>query len=281
MRRLAPLLLGLVIAACSSSATDVDGANPSPPDTRVFDECVDFATRLCRDSQSCCQRAHGGFSLEGCVASFERDVCQPGADAVMAGRATFDESAVDECLAAHAEAHAVCVPTWKQTIALRKRIYAACRVIDGSSEPGRGCSIAATCRRPAGNATVECIKNVCQKIEILEQGAECPFPSGSVSVCDDGLTCDAPGLGATGHCIAAPATGDTCDSSALESTECGLGSYCDAETAACKLAENLGGSGCAQSTECVSFECDRIDDTCAAAPAVLSRETCLGRPPAP
>jgi hypothetical protein len=252
-----------------------------PLDTSVFDDCVDFSTRLCADSEACCQRAHGGFELDACVASFKREVCRPGADAVMAGRATFDESAVDECLAAHAEAHAVCVPTWKQTIALRKRIYSACRVIDGTSELGRGCSISSTCKHPDGNATVECIKNVCQKIEVLEQGAPCPFPSGSVSVCDDGLSCDAPGLGTTGHCVKAPATGDACDPSTLESTECGLGSYCDVEAASCKLAENLGGTGCLQSTECVSFECDRIGNSCAPAPAVLSRATCLGALPEP
>jgi hypothetical protein len=283
MRRLLPLVLALGVAACSSTPTDdVKGAPPgSGADTSVFDACVAFATELCADAEGCCTDSYGGFDQDGCVTTFKRDVCRPGADAVNAGKAVFDEDAVPGCLVAQAEAHRVCVPTWRQTLELRKKIYAACRVIDGKSPPGSGCSIAATCRRPEGNATVECIKNVCTVIEVLAEGAACPFPSGSVSVCDEGLTCDAPGLGSSGHCVPAPATGTACDSNVLESTACGLGSYCDTASAECRLASNLGGSGCAQSTECVSFECDRMASTCAPAPAVLSRDTCLGAPQQP
>lgn len=281
MRSLRTLFHAFAVAACSSTPVNDDGGDPAPLDTSVYDGCVDFASRLCADSEGCCRQAYDDFDLDGCVATFKRDVCRPGADAVMAGRATYDADAVDACLAAHAEAHAVCVPSWKQTIALRQRIYADCRVIDGKTPAGGGCSIAATCKHPDGNATVDCIKNVCQTIELLGEGAECPFPSGSVSVCDDGLTCDAPGLGSTGHCVKAPAEGDACDASSLESTACGLGSYCDASSQTCKVAENRGGPSCTQSTECVSFDCDRLAHECAPAPAVLSRETCVGPSPAP
>jgi hypothetical protein len=282
MRSLQVVAFALALGACSSAPTnDAPSTDPTPPDTSVYDHCVEFATRLCTDSEACCQTAYGGFDLDGCVTSFKRDVCRPGADAVTAGRATFNEDNVDECLAARAEANAVCVPTWQQALALRKRIYASCRVIDGLSPPGRGCSISATCKHPEGNATVECVKNVCQEIAILAEGDECPFPSGSVSVCDDGLTCDAPGLGSTGHCLRAPASGDACDGSTLESTSCGLGSYCDTETETCKLADNRGGPSCQQGTECVSFDCDRLAGECAPAPAVVSRDRCLGAPEAP
>lgn len=277
MVRFAPGALWLLSLACSSEAT----RQPPRPgaDTTVFDSCVAFAERLCADAQSCCEEQHGGFSLDGCVETFRRDVCRPGADAVTAGRATFDAGAVEACLEAHAAAHAVCVPTWAETLELRKEIYAACRVIDGLTEPGGGCSIAATCKRPDGFGTAECVKNVCRVVEILPQGAPCPFPSGSVSVCDQGLTCDAPGLGSEGVCVEATATGEACDASQLESTACGLGSYCDGATAICAVAVNRGGDGCAQSTECVSFDCDRLAGECAKAPAVVDRETCLGQAP--
>jgi hypothetical protein len=282
MRSLAPIFASLFLAACSSAAVDDGGmTEPPEPEVSVFDECVDFATKLCADAEGCCTSTYDGFSLDGCVDSFKREVCRPGADAVAANRAVFDEDAVEGCLVAQAEAHRVCVPTWKQTLELRKKIYAACRVIDGKSPPGAGCSVAATCKRPPGAASVECIKNVCTVVEILAEGAECPFPSGSVPVCDEGLTCDAPGLGALGHCVRTPQTGDVCDPTALESIECGLGSYCDPESAVCKIAENFGGPSCSQSTECVSFDCDRIADSCAPAPAVLSRNTCLGAPAQP
>jgi hypothetical protein len=274
-------VVGCLAAACASSPDDARQPAPTGPDTTVYDACVDFASRLCADAQSCCQQQYGGFDQDGCLATFKRDVCRPGADAVTAQRALFNEGAIEDCLAAHAAAHAVCVPTWAQTLELRKEIYVACRVIDGLTEPGGGCSVSATCKRPDGVATAECVKNVCQVNEILTEGATCPFPSGSVPVCDAGLACDAPGLGTEGVCVKALASGESCDASALEGTECGLGSYCDAETASCTLATNKGGSGCSQSTACVSFECDRIKGECAPAPAVVSRDACLGPPLAP
>jgi hypothetical protein len=282
MLRSASCVLLLLLSACSAEASNDDApSEPSAPDTTVYDSCVDFASRLCADAQSCCEQQYGGFDPDGCLTTFKRDVCRPGADAVTAKRALFNQGAIEACLAAQAAAHAVCVPTWAQTLELRKEIYVACRVIDGLTEPGRGCSVSATCKRPDGLATAECIKNVCQVSEILAEGAPCPFPSGSVPVCDAGLSCDAPGLGTEGVCVKAVASGASCDASALEGTECGLGSYCDPDTAQCAVATNKGGDGCSQSTECVSFECDRIKDQCAPAPAVLSRDTCLGPPLAP
>ncbi len=280
MRSLRALLLALSVGACSSSPTTnkPKTSQPSGPDTSVYDSCVDFAARLCADAQGCCEQQYGGFDQEGCLATFKREVCRPGADAVTAKHAVFNASSIEDCLAAHAAAHAVCVPTWAQTLELRKEIYVACRVIDGLTEPGRGCSVSATCKRPDGVATAECIKNVCQVNEVLAEGAACPFPSGSVPVCDEGLACDAPGLGSEGTCVKAVAAGASCDASTLEGTDCGLGSYCDPEAARCVLATNPGGAGCSQSNECVSFECDRIKNECAPAPAVVSRETCLGPP---
>jgi hypothetical protein len=282
MRSFLPLLLALGAAACSSASVD-DGEPPAPssPDTSVFDACVEFATQLCADAEGCCQQAYGDFSQEGCVATFKREVCRPGADAVAADKATFDEGAITGCLAAHADAHAVCIPTWKQALELRKRIYAECRVIDGSTEPGRGCAIDATCKRPEGIATAECVKNVCKVIEILPLGAVCPFPSGAVSVCDEGLACDAPGLDTEGRCVAAIESGGACDNTTLEGTDCGLGNYCDPEQGVCKTTENFGGSGCSQGNECVSFSCNRLANECAPAPAVVSRDTCLGQQPSP
>lgn len=277
MLRSVSCALLLLLTACSSEASDAQQPGPTP-DTTVLDSCLDFAARLCADAQGCCEQAYGGFDGDGCVATFRRDVCKPGSEAVKAKRATFNESSIEACLAAHAAAHAVCVPTWAQTLELRKEIYSACRVIDGLTEPGRGCSVSSTCQRPEGVATAECIKSVCQVIEILPEGATCPFPSGSVPVCDAGLACSAQGLGAEGTCVKAVETGGNCDASTLEGTDCGLGSYCDPQTAKCTVATNAGGAGCSQSNECVSFECDRMESQCAPAPAVVSRDTCLGSP---
>lgn len=286
MRRLLGLcwlLSAFVMGGCSSGTDEGTNSEPPPttPEVDVYEHCVDFATKLCADAKDCCTQAYGDFNPDGCLAVFKRDVCRPGADAVEAGRATFDESAVDDCLAAHAQQHAICIPSWQQTLELRKAIYQACRVINGTTEAGGGCAIAATCKNPAGVATSACVKNVCRTIEILPEGAACPFPAGSVSVCDDGLTCDAPGLETMGHCVKVIPLGETCNGGMLEGIECGLGNYCDAATSQCMPTENRGGTGCSQSTECVSFNCDRGAKECAPAPAVVSRETCLGPPEQP
>jgi hypothetical protein len=280
MRRGRSSLLLLLALGCSSSTTDPE-PDETAPDTTVYDSCVAFAERLCESAQGCCEQAYGAYDAAGCLATFRRDVCRPGADAVAAGRATFDANAIENCLAAHAEAHAICKPTWSQTLELRRQIYADCRVIDGKTKPGLSCSVAATCKHPDGAATADCIKNVCTVIELLPEGAECPFPTGPVSVCDAGLTCDAPGLGGSGHCVPAVPTNQACDGSVLEGIDCGLGSYCDPEASVCKSAENRGGEGCRQSTECVSFDCDRSRHECADAPAVVARDTCLGPETAP
>jgi hypothetical protein len=111
--RLRWLFAAALHVACGGSAGDEGHPlEPSTPDTSVFDSCMEFASRLCADTQGCCEQVYGGFDQQACLASFERDVCKPGADAVRAKRATFDESSIEPCLAAHAAAHAVCVPTW-------------------------------------------------------------------------------------------------------------------------------------------------------------------------
>jgi hypothetical protein len=280
MLRFWSLVVTLSLGACSAAD---EGTKPptATPDTSVFDNCVAFATELCADAEGCCRTAYGDFSAEGCLETFKRTVCHPGADAVTAGKATFDEGAVAGCLEAHADAHAICTPTWQQTLELRKKIDGACRVLCGTTEPGGRCGSAAHCKAPEGAVSADCVKNVCTLIEILPEGVECPFPSGSVSVCDDGLACDAKGLGATGHCVPAVAMDATCDASVLEGSDCGLGRFCDPETERCRLATNMGGPGCSQSNECVSFDCDRLAGECAPAPAVLSRATCLGASSSP
>lgn len=270
------LTLGACVLGCAGSPSHAGaGPDPLPSDTSVFDACVDFASQLCADAEGCCRQAYDAFDQPGCVDDFKRQVCRPGADAVTAGRAVFDASAIEDCLRAHAEAHAVCLPSWSETLELRKRIYTACHIIDGLTQLGGGCSIAATCERPAGIATVDCVKNVCVSIAILPEAAPCPFPSGAVSVCDDGLACDA-ARGELGECVRAIPTGGACDGSRLESTECGLGSYCEPSSSTCLLSTNMGGRGCDQSNECVSFECDRLADECSPAPAVVSRQSCVG-----
>ena len=234
--------------------------------------CTEFATRLCESSRACCTQAYAAYDAEHCLASVLADVCRPGADAVAAGFAVYDEAAVEPCLAAHAAANAICVPTWSQNLQIRSSLWSACKVLRGTSEAGKGCSTDVTCAEPDGAKTAVCSAGTCRVLELLREGDECPFQNGAVSTCDAGLYCtttmDTPGV-----CSPQAAIGSAC-SGVLGDAACGFGNYCDSVDKTCKKTVNLGGPSCKQGLECVSFDCDRNTEICAPAPAVVSRAQC-------
>ena len=236
--------------------------------------CTDFAARLCADSAACCNRAYGAFDALGCAETLRVEVCRPGADAVAAGFAVYDESSVEPCLAAHASANAVCTPNWDQNLSIRKSLWSSCKVLRGTTEAGKGCTTDVTCAEPDGEKTAVCLGGACRVLEVLAEGQACPFQSGAVSTCDAGLFCTTT-LDAPGVCAPAIATGTACNGE-LADPSCGFGNYCDSAEKTCKKTVNLGGPSCKQGLECVSFDCDRTTEICAPAPAIVSRDQCLG-----
>jgi hypothetical protein len=204
-------------------------------------------------------------------------VCTPSAQLVAAGVATYDASAEEACLAAHQHAYDVCVADWDTTMALRREFWAACRVIDGKVLEGHGCDNDARCALPpvGEEATSACVHGVCSKIAILQEGDECPYPNGDVSICDLGLYCTAVDPGTTGTCVPATPIGAECAPEFLN-VECGLGAYCDLTDGICMKATNLGGPSCTQETECVSFSCDRVAQTCR--PPISTAASLCGAP---
>lgn len=264
---------------CSSSSelpqagSGTGGSGPSQRD-QVLASCEGFAERLCAASEACCNRAYGTYSADGCKAQFTADVCEPAADAVANGFATYDEDAVEPCLAAHAQANEICIPDWDQILGVRKAIWSACKVVRGTADAGKSCTASVTCAEPEGEKTANCVAGVCRVLEILPKAASCTFQSGSVSTCDSGLYCTAT-QEEDGVCQPVIALGAPC-SGILGDSSCGFGNYCDTDEKICKHTVNLGGPSCKQGFECVSFDCDRTTSTCAAAPAVVSSEQCSG-----
>ena len=279
--RLKAIIAVVFTIGCSSDpdpeqTASAGGSGPMQVGQDVRMRCLDFARRLCESAENCCRSSYGGFDLDGCIAELDSDVCRPGGDTVQAGLAEYDDTAEDACLAAHAEAHAVCVPDFMQTIELRKQIFSSCKVLRGFGPPGQGCTTRITCEQPDGPVSADCVRGQCSLIEVLPQDATCPYPDGEVSVCDNGLYCTAAGRGESGIC--APATGlaEVCDSAMLGNQECGLGNYCDLVDSTCKPATNFGGPSCSQGTECVSLLCDRVAGECNLPPAVVAESLCLG-----
>lgn len=228
---------------------------------QVLSECTDFGSRLCAAAAPCCSQASPLFDQDECIATYVEKVCTPSAQLVAAGLATYDASSADACLAAHQSSYDTCVADWEETVAIRRELWASCRVINGTTADGQGCDNDARCALPDGDATAACVEGVCRKIELLAAGAACPFPNGDVSTCDLGLYCTATNPGETGTCVAATPEGAMCDPTFLN-MECGLGSYCDLDAGVCKKATNAGGPSCTQDTECLSFICDRVTQTC-------------------
>ncbi len=257
-----------VVTACGSDKPAPTRAAQTGTQADVLDQvladCTDFGTRLCAAAAPCCTQASSTpFDEDSCVATYVEQVCTPSAQLVAAGLATYDASSADACLAAHQSAYDTCIADWEQTVAIRRELWASCRAIDGVTAEGQGCDDDARCALPDGDATAACVQGVCRTIELLPEGAACPFPNGDVSTCDLGLYCTATSADEVGTCVPATPEGAMCDPTFLN-MECGLGSYCDLTDAVCKKATNLGGQSCTQDTECISFVCDRVTQTCRA-----------------
>ena len=237
-------------------------AEPNPAVREVLERCSDFAARICASAAECCESTTGPFSAERCATSFITDSCVSASQVVGAGQAEYDPDAEEPCLAAWARAHTTCVADWEEILSIRRDVWAACKIVRGFDEVGRGCSTSSTCRQPDGPATARCLPHpttgdpTCQVLEILEEGAECRFPDGDVSVCDVGLYCTTTQLDVLGTCASATPEGQACDTSVSQNSECGLGSYCDLDDGLCHRATNFGGPSCTQGSECVSFRCD-------------------------
>jgi hypothetical protein len=260
-------LVVLSLSACGAdegTRTDPDPASPADERTRVLELCAAFAEAMCTSAESCCT-SHGAFSAEGCASEFVSNVCQPAANLAAEGLATYDESAEAACLEAHRNSHRACTADWEEILELRRDVWSKCKVVQGTSEPGRGCSVSAQCVSPPGEATARCVQNVCRVLELLPEGAECPYPNGDVSVCDTGLYCTSTERDLVGTCVPVTAEGAACEPIALN-PECGLGSYCGLDDARCHRATDYGGGSCAQDLECVSFLCEDVTGTCAEAP---------------
>jgi hypothetical protein len=256
--------VALALACGSDPATPKAGQHGTSNDVlgQVEMECTDYARRLCQSAAACCNRVTT-FVEDDCVDYYVAQVCVPSAQLVAAGLATYDATSADDCLAAQQRSFDICLATWDQEVAIRLDLWASCHVIDGNVLEGGGCDNDARCAAPPEGVvgTSICRDHHCAIISLLEEGDPCPFPDGNVSTCNLGLYCTAPGAGEMGTCVPSPGEGEACEPK-VQSLECGLGSYCDLTEAVCKKATNMGGPTCNQGTECASFVCDRLLQTC-------------------
>jgi hypothetical protein len=260
----AAVALGSV--SCDGEEAPPKGASPPDEDAKVVaarERCAGFAARMCESAAPCCEQTTGAIVVEDCTNDMVTEFCGNAVQLVAAGVATYNADSEDACLAAWSRAHAICDPDWDEFLEINRDVWAACKIVVGTFQPGQNCTSSSQCAQPAGPSAAHCVQHpvtkmrVCQVVEILGEGAECPFPSGDVSLCDVGLYCTAPDLGETGVCQAVVPEGEPCDPNVAKNSECGLGNYCGRDDAVCHHAVNFGGPSCEQDAECVSFVCDR------------------------
>jgi hypothetical protein len=289
LRTLCLLMLGTTAFACATEEKEPLGASPDEPDPivrEVIERCSDFAARLCASAADCCESSRGAFSAERCASSFIAEFCDSAGQVVGEGVATYHPDVEQDCLEAWGRAHDTCVADWEEIVAIRRDVWSACKMVRGTVEAGRGCSTSSACAQPDGPKTARCLPDpltrspTCQVLEILEEGAECRYPLGDVSVCDVGLYCTTTERDVLGACAPIVPEGQGCDASVPLNPECGLGSYCGLDDAVCHRAINFGGPSCAQSTECVSFTCtmSSVGGTCTEALSTAADLCARGAP---
>ena len=84
-------------------------------------------------------------AIDASVDAIAADLCVTAAQLVAAGRAEYDASAEEGCLAAHQRSHDACVPDWDEIVASRREVWSACRVVKGTVRPGGSCTSASMC----------------------------------------------------------------------------------------------------------------------------------------
>ncbi len=277
-RTLCSIVALLFILGCSDDKEPAGGKADEVDErvSEVLDRCSDFALRLCSSAADCCESTTGPFSPEACASSFIHDFCVPASQVVGADRATYHPEAEEACLAAWRRAHETCTVDWEEIVSIRRDVWAACKMIRGTTPVGGGCATASTCEQPDGPATARCVPDpvvldttTCQVLEILGEGATCPYPDGEVSVCDVGLYCTTTERDMLGTCETAVPEGGACDSAVPLNPVCGLGNYCGPDDV-CHRATNFGGPSCMLSGECVSFTCEMTSRTCSEAPSTAA-----------
>src|ERR1051325_3463211 len=139
--RFTAVLSCALLAACGSDPApnkSTQAGSSGEVLDEVLDACTAFAQRLCESAAPCCEQS-APFVEDDCVSSFVEDVCTPSAQLVASELATYDASAEDDCLAAHARTNQTCVAAWEETVAIRRDIWASCHVVNGKVSEGHTC----------------------------------------------------------------------------------------------------------------------------------------------
>ncbi len=230
---------------------------------RVRREALRERERLLRHSRP-------GSTVEACVQGMMSETCRPAADAVAAGFATYHRRQKPRASRYTRSPRDLCRGLGR-TPRAQARDLGRLQGDSGDSPRPRLHDRSDLRGAGEGNGAARCVAGTCRVVEILSEGAECPYPNGDVSVCDAGLYCTTTERDRTGTCEPVVATGEDCRSGQPESGVWTRELLRSRRRGNGARRRELRGPSCAwQGTECVSFQCDAITEECEEPPATVA-----------
>ncbi|MBI2395400.1 MAG: hypothetical protein HYV09_37870 [Deltaproteobacteria bacterium] len=240
-------------AVADSGATDV---SPGDTATEVASDAAVLPTeeRTCKRlvdamcgaaSEACCRTLGIAWAAGGCREAATA-YCSTRIDAVTLGRATYDDSKLEDC----ARSWTSMITTCQQEFVPYVKASAICaQLFNGTKEPGAACASSVECNAPVGSvAYCDQTAKRCRTSTVVPEGAQCNFTGSRLRYCEDGFYCDL--TGATSACRKELAPGAACSSSNY--IACGYSSTCVDDKCATGLG---GGEPCTESRECSSWTC--------------------------
>lgn len=262
-------LLLLVAVGCAgkvttapSEATDTGTADTSP--SEVADDvapeaasetgvlpteartCKALADAMCGPAtEACCKTLSIPYAGGGCREA-AMAYCNARIDAVTLGRATYDDSKLEECAKSWSSSIATCQ---MEFVPYLRASQPCAQLFNGTKAPGSTCTSAAECNAPTGSvAYCDATTKRCRASSLSPEGGPCNFTGSTLRYCEDGFYCDL--TGATSACKKELAPGAECTSTNY--IACGYSHTCVDG----KCGDGLpAGAACAADHECSSWAC--------------------------
>jgi len=234
---------GTVAVDSGTSEVGSDTGTLPPTEERT---CKRLADAMCgAATESCCKTLAIPYAGGGCREA-AMAYCTARIDAVTLGRATYDDSKLEECAKSWTAQIAKCQ---QEFIPYLESSLACAQLFNGTKAPGSACTSAVECNSPPGSvAYCDQAAKKCRVSMLAVEGGPCNFTGSTLRYCPDGFYCDL--TGATSACRKELAPGADCTSSNY--IACGYSHTCVAGKCADGLA---GGETCADNAECSSWTC--------------------------
>lgn len=235
----------------------VDAPAPTP------ETCTRFVGGVCSDAtKACCAKAGFEYNASACTGGLDY-YCNALVDQVTLGKATYDATQLDACVAGWKANTTACLVGW---ITSAKNLQPCDLLFNGVKEPGAACNPSGLkeCKAPPGfGAYCDESARKCRVYGFVGKDQPCNFYGSTVRYCDAGLYCDL--ASTTPTCKTARALGDACDGA--DDFSCGYENVCK-DNKCIKGAPE--GTACATGAECASFQCEGGKCTATTFPAVSS-----------